>query len=61
MEVVNTFMTWIFKNRIGQIENFKTNPIEVQEKLLKELVEKAEDTEFGKKYNFSKILSFFKP
>jgi hypothetical protein len=55
MEVVNTFMTWIFKNRIGQIENFKTNPIEVQDKLLLELVEKAEDTEFGKKHKFSKI------
>lgn len=58
MEVVNTFMTWIFKNRIGQIENFKTNPIEVQEKLLFELIEKAEDTEFGKKYRFSKIRSY---
>jgi hypothetical protein len=58
MEVVNTFMTWIFKNRIGQIENFKTNPIEVQEKLLLELVEKAEDTEFGKKHQFSKIRSY---
>jgi hypothetical protein len=58
MEVVNTFMTWIFKNRIGQIENFKTNPIEVQEKLLFELIEKAEDTEFGKKYMFSKIRTY---
>ncbi|MCS4435726.1 GH3 auxin-responsive promoter family protein [Aquiflexum gelatinilyticum] len=58
MEVVNTFMTWIFKNRIGQIENFKTNPIEVQEKLLFELIEKAEDTEFGKKYLFSKIRTY---
>jgi hypothetical protein len=58
MEVVNTFMTWIFKNRIGQIENFKTNPIEVQEKLLAELIETAEDTEFGRKYKFSKIRSY---
>ncbi|MCH6233756.1 GH3 auxin-responsive promoter family protein [Cognataquiflexum rubidum] len=58
MEVVNTFMTWIFKNRIGQIENFKSNPIEVQDKLLVELIEKAEDTEFGKKYKFSKINSY---
>ena len=38
MEVINSFMTWIFKNRIGQIENFKTNPIEVQEMLLFELI-----------------------
>lgn len=58
MEVVNTFMTWIFKNRIGQIENFKTNPIEVQEKLLTELLENAKNTEFGKKYKFSKIRSY---
>ncbi len=58
MEVVNTFMTWIFKNRVGQIENFKINPIEVQEKLLIELIEKAEDTEFGKKYLFSNIRTY---
>lgn len=58
MEVVNTFMTWIFKNRIGQIENFKNNPVEVQEKLLFELIEKAEKTEFGKKHKFSKIHSY---
>ncbi len=49
MEVINSFMTWIFKNRIGQIENFKQNPIQVQEATFRELIEAGKRTEFGKK------------
>ncbi len=33
-----------------------TNPIDAQQKVLKELLEKAKDTKFGKHYNFSSIL-----
>ncbi len=58
MEVVNTFMTWIFKNRIGQIENFKKNPIEVQQEIFEDLIETAKRTEFGKKYDFKNIQSY---
>ncbi|AFL83415.1 GH3 auxin-responsive promoter-binding protein [Belliella baltica DSM 15883] len=58
MEVVNSFMTWIFKSRIGQINNFKQHPIEVQEEILGELIHSAKRTEFGKKYNFSKIKDY---
>lgn len=58
MEVVNSFMTWIFKNRIGQINNFKENPIEVQEEILFELIDNAKRTEFGKRYNFSQIKNY---
>lgn len=45
MEVVNSFMTWIFKNRIGQIDNFKKNPIEVQRDTFEELIASARRTE----------------
>ncbi|RZS95608.1 GH3 auxin-responsive promoter family protein [Cecembia calidifontis] len=55
MEVVNTFLTWIFKNRIGQIENFMRNPIEVQEQILEELISTAKRTSFGKTYKFNDI------
>ena len=58
MEVVNTFMTWIFKNRIGQIKYFMENPIDVQEEILFELIDNAKRTEFGKKHQFSKIKDY---
>lgn len=58
MEVVNSFMTWIFKNRIGQIEHFKNNPIEVQEELLEELISSAKRTEFGKQFHFGEIRKY---
>lgn len=58
MEVVNSFMTWIFKNRIGQIEHFKKNPIEVQEELLDELISAAKRTEIGKKFHFGEIRKY---
>jgi hypothetical protein len=58
MDVINSFMTWIFKNRIGQIENFKQNPAKVQEAAFFELIEAGKRTEFGKKYGFEKIRTY---
>ncbi len=58
MEVLNTFMTWIFKNRLGQIENFKENPIAVQQTIFKELIEAGKKTEFGKEFHFSSIKTY---
>ncbi|MBW3469298.1 GH3 auxin-responsive promoter family protein [Arthrospiribacter ruber] len=58
MEVVNSFMTWILKNRIGQIENFKHQPFRIQKNIFDELIEKGKYTEFGKKYSFDKISSY---
>jgi hypothetical protein len=58
MEVLNTFMTWIFKNRLGQIENFKKNPIEVQQTIFRELVEAGKRTEFGKEFDFASIRNY---
>ncbi|WP_291783671.1 GH3 auxin-responsive promoter family protein, partial [Cecembia sp.] len=55
MEAVNSFMTWIFKNRIGQIENFKKNPVEVQEDTFEDLIQSARRTTFGKQYGFQSI------
>jgi hypothetical protein len=58
MEAINTFMTWVFKNRIGQIDEFKNNPIRVQQKILFDLIKTAKGTDFGKKYAFSDISSY---
>jgi hypothetical protein len=58
MEVLNTFMTWIFKNRLGQIENFKKNPIEVQQTIFEDLIEAGKRTEFGKEFSFASIRNY---
>jgi len=58
MDVINTFMTWLFKNRINQIDKFKKYPIDVQQELFSELVKSAKKTDFGKKYGFSDIRSY---
>ncbi|MDF2156660.1 GH3 auxin-responsive promoter family protein [Algoriphagus sp. CAU 1675] len=58
MEVLNSFMTWIFKSRLGQIENFKKNPIEAQQAIFKSLLEAGKRTEFGNEYGFSSIQSY---
>lgn len=58
MEVINTFMTWLFKNRINQIDRFKNNPIDVQQEVFFDLIKAARNTEFGKKYGFSTIKNY---
>lgn len=58
MEVVNSFMTWIFKNRIGQIDNFKKNPVDVQKETFEELIQSARRTTFGKQYGFQSIKKY---
>lgn len=58
MDVINTFMTWLFKNRISQIDKFKNHPIDVQQELFFELVRTAKKTDFGRKYGFSDIRSY---
>ena len=58
MEVLNSFMTWIFKSRLGQIDKFKQEPHAVQQETLFSLLEAAKNTEFGKAYRFEKIKSY---
>ena len=50
---LNTVTTWFLKKRMHQIELFKKYPLEVQNEVLINLLKNAENTEFGKKYNFS--------
>jgi len=55
MSIINTFFTWVMKKRIHDIELFMKYPIEVQEELIRGLVGRAQNTFFGKKYNFASI------
>ena len=58
MAVLNSLMTWIFRSRLGQIDNFKHNPIAVQEAIFKELLEAGKNTDFGVEHGFSEIKSY---
>lgn len=58
MEVLNSFMTWIFRSRLGQIDHFRKNPIPVQEEIFLELIDSGRKTEFGKQYQFDRIKTY---
>ncbi len=59
MKIINKIVNKVAQKRLLQIENFKENPYEVQRNLLYNLVEKAQNTVFGKEHRFAKILSDF--
>ena len=56
--LVNSIASWFLKKRIHQMELFIKYPHEVQNELLKNLLSKARNTEFGKRYNFSEVNSY---
>lgn len=55
MTIVNSFLTWIMKKRMHQIELFTKYPNEVQEEWFAALINSAEGTEWGKKYDYRSI------
>ena len=54
----NSIASWLLKKRYHQIELFLKYPEEVQEEVLLQLLEFAEDTEIGKKYDFESIENY---
>ena len=57
MAIVNSIFTWYMKKRIHQIELFMKYPLDVQEEWLNTLVSSAENTEWGKQYDYKSILT----
>jgi hypothetical protein len=55
MTIVNSFLNWIMKKRMHQIDLFLKYPNEVQEEWLETLINSAEGTEWGKKYDYRSI------
>jgi hypothetical protein len=53
--ILNSVISWFLKQRVSQIEYFKRNPHEAQNDLLFELLQKARNTEWGKKYDYGSI------
>ncbi len=58
LSIINSFASWVLKQRIHQIELFLKYPNEVQEELLHNLLQAAENTIIGKQYEFASIKSY---
>ncbi|MBF2709575.1 GH3 auxin-responsive promoter family protein [Flavobacterium soyangense] len=56
--VINSFASWVLKQRIHQIELFLKYPNEVQEELLMNLIRASENTILGHKYDYTSINSY---
>ena len=56
--LVHSVASWFLKKRIHQMELFIKYPHEVQNELLKKLLQKAKDTEVGQQYDFASINTY---
>jgi hypothetical protein len=54
-QFVNSIASWLLKKRIHQIELFVKYPFEVQEEVLHDLLYTAQDTVYGRTYDFKSI------
>ena len=54
----NSIASWLLKKRYHQIELFLKYPAEVQEEVLHQLLELAEDTELGRFYGYASIANY---
>lgn len=57
MAIVNSIFTWYMKKRIHQIELFMKYPLDVQDEWLHTLIASAQNTEWGKLYDYKSILT----
>ncbi|HEY4785021.1 MAG TPA: GH3 auxin-responsive promoter family protein [Bacteroidales bacterium] len=55
MQLINSIVSWFNIKRLHQIELFKQYPFNVQEETLYKLIQKAKDTEWGKKFDYERI------
>jgi len=51
----NSVFSWIMKKRLHRIDLFCKHPYEVQDELIHELIQKAQYTEWGRKYDYRSI------
>ncbi|KOS06591.1 hypothetical protein AM493_11515 [Flavobacterium akiainvivens] len=58
LPIINSIASWFLKKRIHDMELFLKYPNEVQEELLHNLINTAEYTAFGRKYDFSSISNY---
>jgi hypothetical protein len=58
LTIINSFASWVLKQRIHQIELFLKYPNEVQEELLMNLVHSSRNTILGRQYDYNSINSY---
>ena len=59
MSFVNSIVNRFFAGRLKEIEYFKKNPFAVQEACLFDLINKAKNTEWGKRYKFDTLYNVY--
>lgn len=55
MAVFSTVMSWYFRKRLSSLEHAQKNAADVQQQVLKRLMNDARDTEWGKKFDYRSI------
>lgn len=55
MQIINSLVNWLNIKRMYQIELFKKHPVDVQQEQLFKLINKAANTEWGKKYGYHSV------
>jgi len=58
MKIVPSIVNWYFKQRYKKIEQHYLDPLTIQQKTFQTLIDKAQNTLYGKKYNFSEIKNY---
>lgn len=58
MALLNSVISWLMKKRMHQIDLFLKYPHDVQSEWFKTLISKAEDTEWGKLYDYKSIKNY---
>ena len=57
MTLINSILSWVMKKRIHEVGLFMKYPVEVQEELFGQLIEKGKHTEYGNRFGFKGITS----
>lgn len=58
MEIINSVLSWLMKQRIHQMELFMKYPTEVQFDWLNRLLSISRTTEWGRRYDFKSIVTY---
>ncbi len=57
MTIIPSLVKWLNSNRMSQIDTFKKFPEKVQYELFRKILSRASSTEWGRKYEYSSVVS----
>ncbi|MBC8172489.1 MAG: GH3 auxin-responsive promoter family protein [Chitinophagales bacterium] len=58
MHIFHSIASWAMKQKVPRIQKVTEDAVHTQHTVLKDLIQKAKDTEWGKKYNYASVHSF---